>query len=268
VLVPAGQDAGPERFDVAVATWWDVAPRLAELGARRSARLIMVMEDRLLEPGSPEAAAAAASHVLGVPTITGARWIAEQVEALTDGAAPVHLLRHGIDKATFAVAPEAAPAAGPLRVLIVGDPGLPRDGVADAQAAVAGMREPHEVAVLGAHTPPAQRAARYDAADVVLSLVRVAGMPVEPLEGFHRGATCVTTAVTGSEEYAIDGTNALVTSWDDERGTSRLLDLLAADRDLLARLRASALTTARAWPSEPESTAALHAVLRELAEAA
>ena len=109
VLVLAGQDAGRERFDVAVATWWDVAPRLAELDARRSARLIMIMEDRLLEPGSPEAAAAAASHVLGVPTITGARWIAEQVEALTDGAAPVHLLRHGIDKAIFAVASEAAP---------------------------------------------------------------------------------------------------------------------------------------------------------------
>ena len=59
-----------------------------------------------------------------------------------------------------------------------------------------------------------------------------------------------------------------MTSWDDERGTSRLLDLLAADRDLLARLRAGALATARAWPSEPESTAALHAVLHELAEAA
>ena len=271
VLLGPGDDAtaGSERFDVAVATWWDAAARLASTPALRAARLVLTMEDRLYEPGSPEAAAAAASHELGLPSITGARWIADELEALTEG--PVHYVRHGIDKTAFAVPDtvEAAPG-GPLRVLITGDPHLPRDGVADARAAVAAMHLPHEVEVLadGGPLDAAGRAERYDRADVVLSLVRVAGMATEPLEGFHRGATCVTTAVTGHEEYAVDGTNALVTSWDDERGTARLLDLLAADRDLLAQLREGALRTARAWPSEPDSTAMLARALRDIAGAA
>src|SRR4051794_5078880 len=113
VVLEPGQDAGAEPYDVAVAAWWDAAARLPEVAARRSARLITVMEDRLLEAGSAEAEAAAASHVLGVPTITGARWIAEQVDALLDGAAPVHHVRYGIDKAAFAVGAEAPVEEGP-----------------------------------------------------------------------------------------------------------------------------------------------------------
>jgi hypothetical protein len=70
-----------------------------------------------------------------------------------------------------------------------------------------------------------------------------------PLEGFHRGATCVTTEVTGADEYVEHGWNGLVCDWDDARGTARQLDLLARDRRLLHTLRCNALETARRWPS-------------------
>jgi O-antigen biosynthesis protein len=126
------------------------------------------------------------------------------------------------------------------------------------------MREPASVEVLDAADAP-RRAGQLARADVVLALPRVAGFPREPLEGFHRGATAITTAVTGSEAYMNDGVNGLLTAWDDERGTSRLLDLLARDRALLARLRAGARATAAAWPSEAEATAALAATLKEIA---
>ena len=49
------------------------------------------------------------------------------------------------------------------------------------------------------------------------------------------GATCVTTAVTGHDEYVEHGRNALVVDWDDLRGTARQLDLLARDRAAAAR---------------------------------
>ena len=62
-----------------------------------------------------------------------------------------------------------------------------------------------------------------------------------PLEAFHMGATCVTTEVTGHEEYIEHGVNALVCDWDDPRGTARQLDLLARDRVLLHTLRLGAL---------------------------
>jgi hypothetical protein len=88
-----------------------------------------------------------------------------------------------------------------------------------------------------------------------------------PLEGFHRGATCVVTPVTGHEEYVEHGWNGLLTDWDDLLGTARQLDLLARDRELLRFLRANALETARAWPSWEQSSqfmaAALLAIRRE-----
>ena len=72
---------------------------------------------------------------------------------------------------------------------------------------------------------------------MVLKLSRVEGMYGPPLEGFHMGATCVTTPVTGHEEYVEHGWNGLVVDWDDARGTARQLDLLARDRRLLHFLR-------------------------------
>ena len=74
-----------------------------------------------------------------------------------------------------------------------------------------------------------------------------------PLEGFHLGATCVVTPVTGHEEYVEHGFNGLVVDWDDVRGTARALDRLARDRALLHELRINALATARGWPSWEQS---------------
>ena len=88
-------------------------------------------------------------------------------------------------------------------------------------------------------------AAEYERHDVVLKLSRVEGMFGPPLEGFHRGATCVVTPVTGHDEYVEHGVNGLVIDWDDERGTARALDLLARDASLLHLLRSNALATAR-----------------------
>jgi glycosyltransferase involved in cell wall biosynthesis len=205
----------------------------------------------------------------------------EQLEALRGPGARVHYVRNGIDKRVFAIPDTIAPSLdGPLRVLVEGRPGIPFKGVDEALAAAGAMREPAHVtlvcgdraATAGAHadevvgplTAP-EMAALYARTDVVLKLARVEGMAGPPLEGFHRGATCITTPVTGHDEYVADGRNALLTSYDDERGTSRLLDLLARDRRLLHELRMSALRTARAWPSTEQSTAMFLLALRRIA---
>jgi hypothetical protein len=110
-------------------------------------------------------------------------------------------------------------------------------------------------------------AALYAESDVVLKLSSVEGMYGPPLEGFHMGATCVTTEVTGHEEYIEHGVNALVCDWDDRRGTSRQLDLLARDRRLLHELRSNALMTARAWPSWPQAGQFMALALRRIQQA-
>jgi hypothetical protein len=240
------------------------------------------MEDRFYGPESPERAAAAMTHDLPVAMITEARWIVEQLEALRPSL-PVHYVRNGIDKSVFAVPERLVPNVGePLRVLVEGSPAVPLKGVGDALAATGAMHEPRRVTLVtadraGAHSAPADRIAGpldargmadlYAQTDVVLKLSRVEGMAGPPLEGFHRGATCVTTPVTGHDEYIADGRNALLTSWDDVRGTARLLDLLARDRRLLHELRVGALHTARSWPSAQQSTAMMALALRRIAAA-
>src|SRR5207244_685209 len=104
----------------------------------------------------------------------------------------------------------------------------------------------------------------YERSDVLLKLSSVEGMFGPPLEGFHRGATCVVTPVTGHEEYVEHGWNGLLTDWDDLRGTARQLDLLARDRELLHFLRTNALETARSWPSWEQSSQFMAAALLEI----
>jgi hypothetical protein len=167
-----------------------------------------------------------------------------------------------------------------LRVLVEGYASTWFKGVNRAIAAVRGMSEPHSLTVVapdrtglddrGAErvvgpVSQAEMVELYRASDVVVKLSSVEGMYGPPLEGFHCGATCVTTEVTGFDEYVRHGSNALVVDWDDERGTARMLDLLARDRSLLARLRLGAVETARSWPSWEEQGALMADALRSIA---
>jgi O-antigen biosynthesis protein len=271
--------AREERFDIAVATWWETAYPALTIPADRYAYFVQSMEDRFFRPDDPQRAAAALTHDLPVAMLTEARWIAETLEALRPDI-DVRLVRNGIAKDVFAGPEAPAPSTGgPLRVLIEGDANVPFKGVRDALAATHAMTEPCHVTLVtrDGRAPRGTRADRvvgrvshaelarlYGESHVVLKLSRVEGMYGPPLEGFHMGATCVTTAVTGHDEYVEHGWNALVVDWDDTRGTARALDLLGRDRRLLHYLRHNALLTARAWPSWEQQGAVMAAALRAI----
>jgi hypothetical protein len=270
------------RFDVAVATWWETTAALFELDAARRAYFVQSLEDRFYFPDDPQRLGAALTHDLPVHVLTEARWIAETLEELRgerDGFRAL-LVRNGVPKDVF-----ASPAHldvrlhGPLRIVIEGNPAVWFKGVGEALSSVRAMREPRHVTVVSAlrdfettgvdevvgPLSHAEMAALYARSDVVLKLSRVEGMFGPPLEGFHMGATCVVTAVTGHEEYVEHGFNGMVVDWDDPRGTSRTLDLLARDRRLLHELRTNAVATARAWPSWEQAGAMMAGALREVA---
>lgn len=273
-------DARAMRFDVAVATWWETTDALFELDAARYAYFVQSLEDRFYEPEEPERLAAALTLDLPVRFITEARWIARAIERLHPGGAPVLLVRNGIAKDVFVAPDEIVPRLhGPLRVLVEGSRAIAFKGVDEALAAVAQCAEPVEVTLVspdatgaGAHAdrvvgpvPWPQMAGLYAEHDVVLKLSRVEGMFGPPLEGFHLGATCVVTPVTGHEEYVEHRRNGWVVDWDDPRGSARALDLLARDRGLLHELRCGALATARAWPSWEQQGAVMALALRRIA---
>lgn len=249
--------------DLVVATGRHSAARLPTFPDARRAVLLMDMEDRALPAGSAEAADAAAVFTLPSAMLVPAGWMADQLSQLRDPAAPaVRIVPPGLDHDVFAASP-VRDDTRQLRVLVLGAEGAERDA---ALAAANAMREPALVRHLEpAAVAPEQRAEAYGEADVVLSLARVAGLPLAPLEAFACGATAVATPVTGLDAYLVDGRNGLLASWDDERGTSRLLDLLARDRDLLHTLRTAAFATARAWPSTSDAAAGLAAALTEVA---
>ncbi|MBA3428978.1 MAG: glycosyltransferase family 4 protein, partial [Actinobacteria bacterium] len=251
-------------YDVALATWWETAQHLFDLDAGRHACFVQSMEDRFYDPGEPRRRGAALPQELPVRFVTEARWIADTLEAMRPGE-KVFYVRNGIAKDVFApVSNVPVSGGGPLRILIEGSARVQSKGVRDALAAVRAMSAPRHVTVVApdgsagglagtdrAAGPISQRelATLYAETDVVLKLSRVEGMFGPPLEGFHKGATCVVTPVTGHEEYVVHDENGLVVDWDDQTGTARALDLLARDRALLHRLRCGALATARSWPS-------------------
>ncbi len=271
-----------EHFDVAVSTWWETTDFLFELDADRYASFVQSLEDRFYAPGEPERAAAALALDLPVRFITEAQWIACALEALQPGN-PVLLVRNGIAKDVFGPMAEVAPRhSGPLRILVEGSPAIAFKGVPAALAATHAMSERRSVTLVSPErrghgdnpygadrvlcaVPHEEMAQLYSEHDVVLKLSRVEGMFGPPLEGFHRGATCVVTPVTGHDEYVEHRFNGLVVDWDDETGTARALDLLARDRTLLNYLRSNALATARAWPSWEQASAFMALALRRIA---
>ena len=271
-----------EHFDVAIATWWETAFSLFELDADRYAYFVQSLEDRFYHPDEADRVGAMLTLDLPVDFITEARWIADTLRA-TRPEARVFYVRNGIDKAAFPLPGKLdVQSRGPLRVMIEGYAGVWFKGVESAAWSAAAMSEPRHVTLVtpDASTLPEglpadevvgplsreQMSELYGRTDVVLKLSSVEGMFGPPLEGFHRGATCVVSPVTGHEEYVEHGWNGIVADWDDLRGTARHLDVLAADRRYLHFLRTNAVETARAWPSWEQSGMFMAGALRRIHE--
>jgi O-antigen biosynthesis protein len=281
--VVSREQAVADRYDIAIATWWETAFSLFEIAAERYAYFVQSIEDRFYEDYyDPARLGAGLTLDLPVAFITEAQWIADTLATLRPDA-PCYLVRNGIDKEIFSVPERISPQLGePLRILVEGSPHSWFKHLRTTIDVVAAMREPHRAVVVTGDPSavgkvPAddvigplshrEMADVYGCTDVVVKLSSVEGMFGPPLEGFHRGATCVVTPVTGHEEYVEHGFNGLLADWEDIRGTARQLDLLARDRELLHYLRCNALETARAWPSWDQASdfmaAALLAIRRQ-----
>ena len=239
--------------------------------AERYAYFVQSLEDRFFEPDAPgERVLAAMTHALPVSFITEARWIADILAEMRPDA-PCFLVRNGdrqgrvrAGRATGGTTHAAAAHPAWRAIRTCGSRVSARPPTCCASCAsrtsrrssrrpgATGTRRSARSAWSGRCRRRRWRA-EYADTDVVLKLSRVEGMFGPPLEGFHMGATCVTTPVTGHDEFVEHGFNGLVTDWDDVRGTARALDLLARDRRLLHYLRTNAWLTARGWPGWQQS---------------
>jgi glycosyltransferase involved in cell wall biosynthesis len=86
--------------------------------------------------------------------------------------------------------------------------------------------------------------------DVLLKMSHVEGMYGPPLEAFSYGTTCITSSVTGHEEFVEHRGNGLVVNISDYFGASQWLQKINSNRNLLENLNRRALETSKKWPDE------------------
>lgn len=269
-----------ERWDVALATWWTTALLLPGVDAARRVVFAQSVDARFY---AADEAAERLGAAVGPALADSFVAVGEGLAAALRTACPradVHVVRNGIDKELFAPA-AAREHAGPLRVLVEGQPGLAVKGVEEALAAVARMREPVSTSLVALDPPPAgatradrvvggldraEMAALYAEHDVLLKLSRHEGLSLPCLEAMHVGTPCVVTPFGGHADFLEHGRNGLLVGYDDPEGTAAALDLLSRRPALLARLRTGALAAMRDWPDPAAATARLADALRAIAE--
>lgn len=267
-------------FDVAIATYWETALWIHEIPAHRHAQFVQSLEDRFFPARSIARTGARISLGMPLEIITEAEWIADVLGQMRPDH-QIHLAPNGIDKQVFSPLGELPPPHdGPLRIVVEGHPLVWFKSVPEAKRVIEAMTKPHDVVYIvptpeqfgaglsdGRAVGPlssSEMAEHYEWADVILKLSRVEGMFGPPLEAFHKGATCVVWPVTGHDQYIEHHVNGIVAGWDDIGGTARWLDLLAENRELLARMQGAALETARSWPSWQEAALPMHEALNAI----
>jgi len=279
LVVSSLKDARVNGYDCAIATWWETAPALYELQAKRRLAFLQSFEQRFYTQAEPlERQGAAAVLALPVDFVVVSDWMKDVLRDLRPDAR-CRVVRNGVPKRVFAAARRSR-HDGPLRVLIEGQPGLWFKGVEQAIAAARAMREPARLTLVSLDPPAAEvdvdkavsglsaekMAELYADSDVLLKLSRIEGLGLPLVEAAHAGVPCVVGPFGAHADLVDHGRNGLVVGFDDEPGTTRALDLLAADRDLLESLSQGALALAAGWPSEDESGRAFAAAIEELEE--
>ena len=75
-------DVGEERFDIAIATWWETTFSMFTVPADRYVYFLQSFEDRFYPPDTAERLGASLTHDLPVHFVTEATWIADTIAQL------------------------------------------------------------------------------------------------------------------------------------------------------------------------------------------
>ncbi len=277
-------EAVQERFDFAIATWWQSALLLNRVRAQTYLYFVQSVESRFF-PGQETATAeerayrrlVESTYLLPLPVITEAGWIRDYLNEKF-GIEPF-VVRNGVRKDLYTEAGDAIRPRekGKLRVLVEGPMGVPFKNVEKALA-LARESEADDVWLLTptetgpiegvsrifSRVPIRETAPVYRSCDVLLKLSTVEGMFGPPLEMFHCGGTAIVYDVTGHEEYIRHNVNSFVLPAGDEAGVVHHLNLLKRSPDILERLKEGARATASGWPDWDRASDRFEKALRKI----
>jgi len=263
--------AKSETFDLVIATWWKTAFELRHFNAPRYAYFVQSIESRFYPTEEvPLRKLVAATYQLPGAYVTEATWIRDHLA--TGYGHEVALVRNGIRKDVYrTMGPTMAPRDPNRqpRVLVEGHFGvsfkntalgvrLAREAGAKDIWVLTGtpVKWVPGVSRVFSRVPMNVTPEVYRSCDILIKLSTVEGMFGPPLEIFHCGGTAIVFDVTGHDEYIVDGQNACVVRRGDMDGVVATLRRLLDDQAELAKLKAGAQKTAKAWASWDESSAA------------
>lgn len=226
--------------------------------------------------------------------IYNSRTTRREVEAITGRVRP-HVVAHpGGDRLLAFARPRfaAQPEHGvPLRLLFVGNL-IPRKGLHTLLAALSRVRAAWQLRVVGSPTVAPDYAGRVRrqagrtgiagritwlgavgdadlavemaAADVLAVPSEYEGFGIVYLEGMAFGLPALASTAGAAREIVTDGENGFLVAPGDAAALTARIELLAADRVLLARLRAAAFARFAAHPSWTDTTTTIREFLLKI----
>lgn len=255
------KDVANERFDLALATYWETYFDLWKIDAKKYLYFVQSIESRFFPRSAHvQRSVVEATYELPIGIITEARWIVDYLYRRHGHFAT--LVPNGIDKELFMPqGPVVKPRQGGcLRVLVEGPFNVPFKNVPKTielcRAAnvdeiwlltSSKVDQVEGVDRIFCQIPIAATPEVYRSCDILVKLSYVEGMFGPPLEMFHCGGTCLVYDVTGHDEYIEDGVNGFIVKTNDESGVVSRLNQLKAFPELLSHLKVGAIATARQW---------------------
>lgn len=258
------------RFDVVVATLYSTVSILEEIVAAYPdilpAYYSQDYEPLFFPAGSPEWQEAHGSYTRlpQMQVFAKTAWICDQIEAAH--GIPVAKVSPSLDHDVYY--PEPRGDAGPLRVTAMIRPGTPRRGADRTMELLAHLHALHgtrlNIALFGCDPDgdaflklrrdfPFEMAGPLTRAgvasllrrtDIFLDLSDYQAFGRTALEAMACGALALVPAEGGSDEYAVDGVNALVADTMDVGACLKRLGAVLDDPAALQRMRLAALATA------------------------
>ena len=267
----------PESFDLVIATWWGTYDFAFEIEAFRYAWFIQSLESRFYDSNPTLAIRANKVQLVDIPAITVAPWIKEYLE-FPQRKSKIYTTTNGVNKKMFypAALSLKAESNAPLRVVVEGS-AVWFKGIAATIQGISQVSFPiflEWFSITGEFPDPLVKLIRENRmiemdlisgasqekfsqhlrmSDVLVKSSKVEGMPGPYIEAFHCGITGIYSNVTGIETFARHTINCLVSNFDDPSSITKWLAILNDDREFLADLKASAVETANAWPSDSDS---------------
>jgi len=249
-------------FDILVATGWTTAEPVWKYPRGRKLYLVQSDETRFFNPNESEIPQVKKTYQKDFEFLTIVTWLQEWLFNNFNKQATI--IRNGINSEIIHPVNPIIPKGDKLRVLLEGPIGIPFKGMKDAFSVVqdldcevwcvssSGKPEPSwRVDRFFYQVPLIKMREIYSSCDVILKMSRVESFCYPPLEMMACGGTAVIGRVTGIEEYARDGYNSLIVERGDIDGARVALQKLIDDKELLNKLKANGLLTAKGWSWDP-----------------